>query len=319
MSAEGGLQPRLDHRAVDWPRVRRAVYRVQQRYTYTYTVPISDLRHQLVVIPRPRHGDQRLLDYELEVARLSAGPRIAPEHDPFGNHVHRIFVARVEEAVEFTVGYRVERVVAGDPAVSIVHEPMDLAAHLEPTALTAPDGQLDGVSRELSRDRDPRGTAERIHDWTARAITYQFGVTGYQTPAALALHLGKGVCQDYAHIMLALLRRAGVPARYVSGHLLGEGAPHAWVEALFEAPAGSGRFEAVAYDPTHHRRAGLSYITVAVGRDFADVTPTSGSFTAPREHPVRGHLSYSKRAEIIELQYADEPPLRLPEADHSAA
>lgn len=138
-----------------------------------------------------------------------------------------------------------------------------------------------------------------MHDWAASAIRYQAGVTGVHTPAAMALHLGSGVCQDYAHLMLCVLRLLDIPARYVSGHLLGQGASHAWVEALFEDATSPGRLDVVAYDPTHHRRVGLSYITVAVGRDFADVTPTSGVFS----RPGAGTLHWSKQAEIAEVKY----------------
>ena len=104
------------------------------------------------------------------------------------------------------------------------------------------------------------------------AIAFQIGVTGVRTPAAMALHLGRGVCQDFAHLLLCVLRLLAIPARYVSGQLLGEGVPHAWVECLVDG-------EVIAYDPTHGRRARLDYVTVAVGRDFADVTPTSGVFS----------------------------------------
>ncbi|HEX2171211.1 MAG TPA: transglutaminase family protein, partial [Dehalococcoidia bacterium] len=133
------------------------------------------------------------------------------------------------------------------------------------------------------------------------AITYQFGVTGVQTPAAMALHLGRGVCQDYSHILLCLLRLLGIPARYVSGHLLGEGAPHAWVEALIAAPAAPDGYSVVPYDPTNRRRAGINYLTVAIGRDYADVAPTSGCFSGG----AQGKLSSSKHAEIVEIEYGD--------------
>ncbi len=145
----------------------------------------------------------------------------------------------------------------------------------------------------------PYELAERAHEWASTAITYQTGVTGVQTPAAMALYLGKGVCQDFAHLLLCVLRLLRIPARYVSGHLLGEGVPHAWVEALLPDPAMPAGVQVVAYDPTHHRRAGMSYITVAVGRDFRDVTPTSGSFTGT----AAGALSFSKRAEATDVAY----------------
>jgi transglutaminase-like putative cysteine protease len=102
-------------------------------------------------------------------------------------------------------------------------------------------------------------------------------------------------------MMLSVLRLLDVPARYVSGHLLGEGAPHAWVEALVEGASEPGLPEVIAYDPTHHRRAGLNYITVAVGRDYADVAPTSGTFVGP----ASGRLSSSKQAEIVSIEYDD--------------
>jgi transglutaminase-like putative cysteine protease len=123
-------------------------------------------------------------------------------------------------------------------------------------------------------------------------------VTGYSTPAAMALHLGTGVCQDYAHILLALLRLLNVPARYVSGHLIGEGAPHAWVEAFIERDAGA--VEVIGFDPTHARRTRLDYLTVAVGRDFADVSPTSGTYSGP----ALGRLAATKQAEVVEVDVA---------------
>jgi transglutaminase-like putative cysteine protease len=78
--------------------------------------------------------------------------------------------------------------------------------------------------------------------------------------------------------MLALCRLCRLPARYISGHLVGEGGSHAWVEVLLPSAAGGGALEAVAYDPTNDRRAGDTYLTVAVGRDYADVAPTYGTY-----------------------------------------
>ena len=77
--------------------------------------------------------------------------------------------------------------------------------------------------------------AQRISDWVYQTIRYVHGVTDIHTTAAEALALGRGVCQDYAHIMLVLCRLCGLPARYVSGHLLGEGGTHAWIEVLIPA------------------------------------------------------------------------------------
>ncbi|MBI3968236.1 MAG: transglutaminase family protein [Chloroflexi bacterium] len=272
------------------------------RYRYTYTAPVSAIRQQLVVVPADRHGDQRLLSYGLRVHGADSPASISWEHDRFGNRVCCVLVDHVEHALQFEVHYLVARRSSSGPAAqsrSALHPPF-WRDYLEPTALTAPDDRLHAVAQEIAASTaDPRARAERAHDWAAGAIAYQFGVTGVQTPAALALHLGRGVCQDYAHLMLCVLRQLGVPARYVSGHLLGEGAPHAWVEALLQCPGDPSVVEVVAFDPTHHRRTRLDYLTVAVGRDFADVTPTSGYFTGS----ARGNLTYSKQAKVVDVSY----------------
>ena len=130
-------------------------------------------------------------------------------------------------------------------------------------------------------------------------ISYMPDVTGVRTTASHALALGKGVCQDYAHIMLAICRLCGIPARYVSGHLLGEGGTHAWVEVLLPDSAAPGGAVAVPMDPTHNRRCGPTYITIAVGREYRDVAPTSGSFRAP----YCGELTAFKRAGLVALEH----------------
>jgi len=131
--------------------------------------------------------------------------------------------------------------------------------------------------------------------WAASALVYQLGVTAVHTTAADALRLGRGVCQDYAHVLLTVLRLLGIPARYVSGQLPGEGGTHAWVEALV---AGS----IVPYDPTHARRTHHDYVTVAVGRDYSDVAPTSGVFCGT----ATGRLVAHRRMRLIAADDAAE-------------
>jgi transglutaminase-like putative cysteine protease len=259
------------------------IHRVRVRYGYTYPQPIADLRHRLVVVPPDRHGGQVVREYALEV-RCDGGPvSVSQERDVFGNRVHRILASRVERSIEFEASYRVEQ---GQP----VRRPWDVRRYLCPTALTAPDARLREAARALQAASSPmtaaRTLAHRAHEWVASALDWQLGATTYHTPASVALELGKGVCQDYAHILLVVLRLLGIPARYASGHLPGSGPPHAWVEALV------GPREVLGFDPSHARLTGPEYLTVAVGRDFSDVTPTSGVFSGP----PGGVLTYSKLA-----------------------
>jgi transglutaminase-like putative cysteine protease len=128
-------------------------------------------------------------------------------------------------------------------------------------------------------------------------MRYVAGSTDVETTASAAFAQRSGVCQDFAHVMLAIARRCGLAARYVSGHLIGEGGTHAWVEVL--VPSASGAL-VLAYDPTHGNRVDMRYVVIAVGRDYTDVAPTSGVFTAP----YSGELTATKRVGATRVLYA---------------
>jgi transglutaminase-like putative cysteine protease len=296
----------LDHAAIDWGRVQRSVYLIHQNFHYEYPGPIADLRHQLVVLPPRRHGDQRRLRHQLDVSVSPVG--IASRRDTFGNVVLDLRVPFVEAAIDFEAWIVVERFAIGPhrlPGAALADR-----RYLDPSPLTQPDEALRAVATSLRMaGDDPLPLARRINRWVFETMTYASGVTTVETTAAQALALSQGVCQDYAHIMLALCRLCELPARYVSGHLLGEGGTHAWVDVLIPEPsplpdpppqAGEGNAQAVAFDPTNGREVGLSYVTVAIGRDYRDVAPTSGSYTAS----YKGQLSSQRRVGLTAVQYA---------------
>lgn len=91
--------------------------------------------------------------------------------------------------------------------------------------------------------------------------------------------------------MIAMCRALGIPVRYVSGHMLGEGATHAWVEVLVPHPRRRDRVQAVPLDPCHGRQPDSSYVTVAVGRDYRDVAPASGTYSGD----IRNRLTSTSR------------------------
>jgi transglutaminase-like putative cysteine protease len=134
------------------------------------------------------------------------------------------------------------------------------------------------VARSLAGSGSTPGRLmEAIGRWVHATMRFCSGVTDVSTPASAALAQGEGVCQDYAHLMLAICRACGIPSRYVSGFIPGEGCMHAWVEALVaDSRTGTAHWE--GYDPTHNRRPDAGYLAVAAGRDYADVSPVSGSF-----------------------------------------
>ena len=124
---------------------------------------------------------------------------------------------------------------------------------------------------------------------------YETEATDVSTPALEALRLRKGVCQDFAHVMLACLRSLGLAARYVSGYLLttplqgqvklvGSDASHAWVSV--HVPGDGARGEWLDLDPTNRRSPGEDYVVLATGRDYSDVSPVRGVIHGGSNHTL---------------------------------
>jgi transglutaminase-like putative cysteine protease len=282
-------------RATGCSRIQRTVYEVQQHFRYRYAAPICNLRQRLVVVPRPVHGNQRVLSHRLDVSQPRTRHRIRA--DGFGNVVFEISIPQVEEAVDFDVSVTVERLTGQGPHLEAATR-QALNAYLLPSALTRPDTALRAAAAELASSGETGSDlASAVGGWVYRRMSYGFDRTGVHTTAGQALAAGHGVCQDYAHVMLALCRLLGIPARYVSGHLVGEGGgTHAWVEVLQPVPGLA--VEILAWDPTHDRPADLRYLTVAVGRDYRDVAPVSGTYCGSDP----GRLSAARRINVTHAE-----------------
>jgi transglutaminase-like putative cysteine protease len=285
----------IDPASVDWSAARRASYLLRQTFRYEYPEPIRELNHRLIVIPPERFGDQRRLWHDVSVAL--DGAKLENRCDRFGNTIVNVFAPRVADAIEFVAEVALER------HASQPNRLMDgwLAERylLEPSRLTEADDRILRAADDLVESAEwGLPLADRINDWVYQSMTYRYEVTGVRTTAADALALGAGVCQDYAHVMLALCRACGLPSRYVSGHLLGQGGTHAWVEVVLPVLDGTGEAIAHSFDPTHASRGGLGYVTVAVGADYSDVAPTSGTYLSG----ARGRLTTTKRVSLVEVE-----------------
>ena len=282
---------------IDWSCARKASYLITQSFRYEYPSPIRDLNHRLVVIPPERFGDQRRLRH-----RVSAGIEgvvFENRQDRYGNEIVDAFASSVSSQIEFLAEISVERNAAEPNRLPNGWQMDDYL--LAPTRLTAADSRIDLAADELAESAAwGLDLADSINDWVYQSMTYKGGVTGVRTTASEALALGFGVCQDYAHIMLAVCRSAELPARYVSGHLVGQGGTHAWVEVVLPVGDGTGDAIAWAFDPTHASRGGLEYVTIAVGADYSDVAPTSGTYTSR----ASGTLATYKRVTLTDLEYA---------------
>jgi transglutaminase-like putative cysteine protease len=282
--------PLLDRDGLDLASASRITYRIEQGFRYDYDAPVESLRQRLVVVPPTRHGDVHRRTHRVAVAGATAHRQV--RRDAAGNTIVQFHAPRVEQSVEFRVTAILERVRGDGPPVLPVAALTDPRL-LRPTRLTSADDRL----RALAADLTAGGAAgldlaQHICVAVHAAITYEYGVTTVETTAAEALAVGRGVCQDTAHLMLALCHLVGLPARYVSGHLLGQGGTHAWVEVLVPS---DGDATAVAFDPCHGRRADAGYVTVATGRDYTDVAPTSGTYVGA----AGGRLTTTRQVGVI--------------------
>ncbi|PZT98418.1 MAG: hypothetical protein DI630_19455 [Gordonia sp. (in: high G+C Gram-positive bacteria)] len=141
--------------------------------------------------------------------------------------------------------------------------------------------QLGQVAKRLTKGLTPKEAVLAVCQWVHTEMEYVPGTTGVHTSAVEAWKEKKGVCQDYAHLSLVMLRSLGIPSRYVSGYLhpsrsavidrTVEGQSHAWIEAWTGGWWG--------YDPTNDLAISEQHVSVGVGRDYSDVPPLKGIYT----------------------------------------
>jgi transglutaminase-like putative cysteine protease len=152
---------------------------------------------------------------------------------------------------------------------------------LGPTHYTPASRRIARVGQKIAKEHDPFDAVVAAANWAHSELDYVPGTTGVHSSGIDALREGKGVCQDFAHLTLIVLRSMGIPARYVSGYLhpkhkapIGdtiEGQSHAWIQAWT-----GGWWH---YDPTNDSDINEQYVSVGVGRNYSDVSPLKGIYS----------------------------------------
>lgn len=252
--------------------------RIEHTTTFTYQESISERYTEMRLRPVDGSG-QRCLRFKLVTEPVG---EVMQYTDRYGNAVHHFDTLQSHDRVVVK-------------ATSDVHLSQTFADyHRELTPLEKFDYLGQGIYttandqiRSLASSNVVLGDAtatvlslmKELHD----SLQYESGVTDVKTAAAEALSLGKGVCQDFAHIMLAACRSLNIPARYVSGYLYNprkdaskgmndNAASHAWIDAFVNNSAW------LSVDPTHNCLQTMNYVRLGVGRDYSDVPPTRGIY-----------------------------------------
>ena len=241
--------------------------------TYQYEQPPRRIIQLLRVTPASFTG-QAVLDWRIDV---DCDAKLREDRDGYGNLTHRLYIDRPIHHLAVTVA---GQVLTEDKAGIVQGLPHDLppTVFLRNTALTEAGPAVDRLAEWLQAGDDPaldklHRLAKRLHD----EMRFDTEATGVETQAESALAEGHGVCQDFSHIFIAAARRAGIPARYISGHLFrrdGEHvqpAAHAWAEGYVEGLGWT------AFDPVNGISADDAYIRVACGLDYKDAAPVAGA------------------------------------------
>ena len=295
-------------------------YRIRHLTQFRYDSPVSESLMELRMHPRTE-GRQRCLSFDLAVDPRA---QIFTYRDYLGNSIHHFDVPRRHLQLRIVTESLLE--VQDQPPLPPRLEPSawaeldqlaaagDYGEMLMPSQFALPTDALLGLARDLAIERraDPlsllRELNSAMHDW----FDYVPKATHVDSPIDQAIENRQGVCQDFAHIMIALVRHVKIPCRYVSGYLCPrpdkfdrsvEGATHAWVEALLP---GLGW---VGFDPTNDLVTDDRHIRTAVGRDYADVPPTRGIFKGK----ARSELTVMVHVALSDAPVPEQEPASAPE------
>lgn len=288
-------------------------YSILHKTRFRYSAPVSESVTEVRMQPRSE-GSQRCLSFKLTV---SPGARVSSYTDSYGNIVHHFDIP----APHKTTTISAEAIVILPPPLAVpqalypeawseidtMTRAEDHWDFLAPSRFALQTPLLKALAQELNASRrdDPLTVLRQINQQMFKGFAYDPEHTEVDSPIDVALSARKGVCQDFAHIMIALVRRLGIPCRYVSGYLFHrvedhdrseQDATHAWVEVLLP------RLGWIGLDPTNNLMAGERHIRTAVGRDYADVPPTKGVFKGRAE----SHLAVGVKVAPTEAPIPDE-------------
>lgn len=238
----------------------------QYKMKISYAEPVGKCYFTMKSIPADDFR-QRSISYDISLSPLT---QYSESKDSFGNI--QIIGSESETHREFE--YMIKGLVETYPVdVSGPVNSATLGMYKYPHGKCIPGEKLMDFAKEIQDECDACASNKekciKIMNRVYEKMKYEPGSTEIATTAEEAFASGKGVCQDFSHIFICLLRMFKIPARYVCGLIVGEGKSHAWVEAACEESF-------VAFDPTHNRQVTDEYIKFGVGRDAADCAINRG-------------------------------------------
>ncbi len=274
------------------------VYKIHHVTQYEYDRPVRESVNEIKIYPYSSPEQETLL-HEIEI---TGNPKVEMFTDYWANKggsfsvlqphiqltIESKLVIRTTRSSQLTINFH-----SGfDELQQEVNNNMLLLGLSEPDHIQSGDQISAIVEKAVLSGRSVASATEFFSEYIFKHFKYIKGITSIETTVDEILDQKGGVCQDFAHLMLQLLRTAGIPARYVSGYICpnkngmrGEGATHAWVEAWIPGYGWAG------IDPTNNIWVTNSHIKLSVGRHFKDCTPVKGTFKGPARQKLSVFVS----------------------------
>jgi len=290
---------------------------------FTYDEPITSTVMEVRMQPRSDRN-QRCIHFEITIS-----PTTQPQgrKDYLGNAIHVFDIPGQHQklAIKTEATVEVQPVPplpdaqppdAWDTLDNAVNGDFGLYDMLMKSQFAKPTEKLRAFGEEINATRraDPLTVVREINTAVYHSFDYTQNITRVDSPIDDALDKRLGVCQDFAHVMTALLRDLGIPCRYVSGYLyhVRDGdrsdpdASHAWVEVWLP------ELGWIGFDPTNNMICNEQHIRVAVGRDYADVPPTKGVFIGEADSELEVEVKVTELDELPPLDVRHAPEIQLP-------
>lgn len=251
----------------------------EYNYRLEFDQDIYDQQFQLRCIPRDgTHQKVLEIDYDIEPI-----DQVSVLKDGFGNPIY--VGSSLEKHNYFSFHVKGKIMCSNEPLIPVS---TCYPLYKYPTVLTKPNDSLKEVSLKY-KDVDKETAAWALMHEVYNFMTYTPNITNIYTTASEAYELKQGVCQDYSHILIALLKSIDIPARYVAGMMVGEGATHAWVDAYVNN-------HWIHLDPTNNREADENYIKLSHGRDYQDCIIDKGYFSGNCNQKLSVYVKVSEVA-----------------------
>jgi transglutaminase-like putative cysteine protease len=261
---------------------------------YTYTAPVLDSANQILLYPLD-DAHQQVVLHEL---RISHSPVVETFTDFFGNTagVFTILKPHTELVIQSSIQVKTEPVILPldlMPATEqwemlrVIDDQFPYADFLTQEKFQSRAQVQDEVAGLVNEKRTPLSIAMEMAAFVYYNFEYKQGITSVETGIDEVWSLKAGVCQDFAHMLLVMLRMIGIPSRYVSGYICpaeqefrGAGATHAWVDAYIPD------YGWIGLDPTNNCIPSDRHVRLAIGRNFSDCTPVKGTYKGQSDHSL---------------------------------